>query len=60
MAFGPGGATLAAADNDGTVRLWDTQARAAAAGVCATGGQLITRAEWADYVPGRPYAPPCG
>jgi WD40 repeat protein/transcriptional regulator with XRE-family HTH domain len=60
VAFGPRGATLAAADNDGTIRLWDTQARAAAAGVCATGGQPITRAEWADYVPGRLYTPPCG
>ena len=60
VAFAPGGATLAAADNDGTIRLWDTHARAAAAGVCATGGQPITRAEWAAYVPGRLYTPPCG
>jgi WD40 repeat protein/transcriptional regulator with XRE-family HTH domain len=60
VAFAPGGATLAAASNDGTIRLWDTQAHAAAAGVCATGGQPITRAEWANYVPGRLYTPPCG
>jgi WD40 repeat protein len=59
VAFSPAGTTLAAGSNDGTVRLWDTQARTAAAGVCATGGQPLTRAEWADYVPGRSYAPPC-
>jgi WD40 repeat protein len=58
--FSPAGSTLAAASNDGTVRLWDTQPRAAAADVCATAGQPLTRAEWAEYVPGRPYAPPCG
>jgi WD40 repeat protein len=60
VAFSPGGTTLAAGSLDGTVRLWDTQARAAAAGVCATAGQPLTRAEWADYLPGRRYAPPCG
>ena len=58
--FSPTGSTLAAASNDGTVRLWDTQPRAAAAAVCATAGQPLTRAEWADYVPGRRYTPPCG
>ena len=29
-------------------------------GVCATGGQPMTRAEWPNYVPGRLYTPPCG
>jgi WD40 repeat protein len=60
VAFAPSGVTLAAASNDGTIRLWDTQARTAATGVCAAGGEPITRAEWADYIPGRLYAPPCG
>ena len=59
MAFGPGGATLAGASADGTVRLWDTRARAATAWVCATAGQRLTRTEWANFLPGRPYTPPC-
>ena len=32
VAFAPGGTRLAAGSADGTVRLWDTQARAAAPG----------------------------
>ena len=60
VAYSPSGNTLAAGSLDGTVRLWDTQARAAATEVCATGGQPLTKTEWADYLPGRPYAPPCG
>ena len=59
VAFAPGGATLAAGSADGTVRLWDTQARAAAAQVCATSGQRLSRAEWQIFLPGRRYDPPC-
>jgi hypothetical protein len=60
VAFGPGGAVLAAGSADGTVRLWDTGVRAAAQAVCATAGQPLTRAEWSAYLPGRRYDPPCG
>jgi WD40 repeat protein len=59
VAFSPGGGTLAAASADGTVRLWDTAAAAAAQAVCATAGQPLTRAEWAAYLPSRAYQPPC-
>jgi WD40 repeat protein len=57
--FSPGGRTLAAADAAGRVWLWDTDPRAAAAAICAMAGQPLTPAEWHNYLPGRPYAPPC-
>jgi WD40 repeat protein/transcriptional regulator with XRE-family HTH domain len=59
VAFGPGGRTLAAGSADGTVRIWDTSPRTAADSVCATAGQPLTRREWASYVPGLRYDPPC-
>ncbi len=59
VAFAPGGASLAAGSADGTVRLWDTRARAASAEVCANAGQQLTRTEWRIFLPGRRYAPPC-
>ncbi|MGH3069547.1 MAG: WD40 repeat domain-containing protein, partial [Streptosporangiaceae bacterium] len=60
VAFAPGGASLAGGSADGTVRVWDTQARAAGTEVCATSGQRLTRTEWRIFLPGRRYAPPCG
>jgi WD40 repeat protein len=59
VAFSPSGGNLAAGSADGTVRLWDTSAATAAAAVCADAGQPITRLEWDNYVPGRPYRAPC-
>ena len=59
VAFSPSGRTLAAASSDGTVHLWDTSPAAAKADVCAGAGQVLTRAEWATYIPGVPYRAPC-
>jgi WD40 repeat protein len=59
VAFSPGGRALAAGSADGTVRIWDTQPSAAGKAVCATAGQPLTRAEWATYIPGVAYQPPC-
>ena len=59
VTFSPEGGVVAAGSADGTVRLWDTRPAAAAAAVCANAGQPLTRLEWANYVPGRPYRAPC-
>ena len=57
--FSPDGTTLAAGSQDGTTHLWRVAPAVAGAYVCATAGDQITAAEWAQYVPGLPYAPPC-
>jgi WD40 repeat protein len=57
--FSPTGNALVAGSQDGTVRLWLTSAALAASHVCSVAGIPITPAEWARYVPGLPYRPPC-
>jgi WD40 repeat protein len=59
VAFSPRGTVLAAGSADGSVHLWDTQTTVAARAVCSMGGDPIDRSEWARYLPGTPYRPPC-
>ncbi len=59
VAFSPAGSVLAAGSADGSVHLWDTTTAAAARAVCSMGGDPIDRSEWARYLPGTPYQPPC-
>ncbi|MEW2569840.1 WD40 repeat domain-containing protein [Streptomyces sp. NPDC047070] len=58
--FSPKGDTLATADGYGHVILSALDLAKAENYVCARAGMAITRAEWAQYVPDLPYAPPCG
>jgi len=59
VGFDPKGPVLAASGSDDTLHFWDYQPAAAARQVCAQVGSAITRAEWARYVQGAPYRPPC-
>lgn len=57
--FSPAGNTLVAGSQDTTVRLWLTSPALATRYVCSIAGTPITPSEWARYVPGLPYRPPC-
>ncbi|MGW7258660.1 nSTAND1 domain-containing NTPase [Streptomyces sp. NPDC054834] len=59
MAFSSHGHTLATAGNDGTVRLWATDADQAITQICAETGNTLTTQQWNQYVGALPYRSPC-
>jgi WD40 repeat protein len=59
VAFDPHSGILASGGADRTTRLWNIDTGQVAAFVCATAGDPVTAAEWARYVPGEPFRPPC-
>ena len=59
-AFVGGGTHLVTLDDEGHGSLWDIQPESWARRACEVAGRTLTRAEWDDALPERPYAPACG
>jgi WD40 repeat protein len=59
LAFSPDDGTLVAGGRSPSVAVWTTDASRYAGQLCPSAGAPLTRAEWAQYVPGAAYAPPC-
>jgi WD40 repeat protein len=55
----PGSDVVLAAGSDGRAGGWSTDVEAARALVCSTTGTPVTEAEWEQFLPGVPFAPPC-
>jgi WD40 repeat protein len=59
LAFLPGGGQLAVASPSGSVLVWDVTPAAWRTRACAVAGRTLTRQEWEEFVPGRPYQEVC-
>jgi WD40 repeat protein len=57
--FSPDGAHLFALTDAGVGYRWDVRPASWASYACAVAGRRLTRAEWEEALPGRPYAPAC-
>lgn len=57
--FGGGGEWLVAAGAEGRLARWRVDEAAVAESICRRSGAVVTREEWARYVPGAPYQRPC-
>jgi WD40 repeat protein/DNA-binding SARP family transcriptional activator len=59
LGFLPGGRQLAMASPSGSVLVWDVDPAAWWARACAVAGRTLTRQEWEELLPGRPYQDVC-
>jgi WD40 repeat protein len=58
--FTPDGTHLLTVSYGGPGYSWDVRPSSWARHACAVAGRTLTRSEWTDALPGRPYAPACG
>jgi WD40 repeat protein len=59
VALLPGGSQLAAASPSGSVLMWDVNPASWRTRACSIAGRTLTRAEWDELLPGRPYQDVC-
>lgn len=59
VTFSPSGHTVVASGSDHALTFWDYRPSEVSARICALTVAPITRAEWAEYVQGDSYSPPC-
>ena len=57
--FTPDGSRLIAAYANGRAFLWDVRPARLLRQACEVAGRRLTRAEWAEFLPGREYDPGC-
>ena len=59
IAFTPDGRAVLAVFSDGSGARWDVEPASWEQRACAIAGRRLTRFEWQQLLPGRPYAPAC-
>lgn len=59
VGFAPGDRTLVAGGSQATLHFWTLHPADAVRRICSIAGTPLTRAEWAEYLQGSPYHPPC-
>jgi len=58
--FSPDGRTLLMTHGNGKGAVWDIDPESWARRACALANRTLTRGEWKEFLPGRPYEPACG
>jgi hypothetical protein len=55
----PDGRRLLMTNGDGRGAIWDVDPQSWARRACTLTNRTLTRAEWEEFLPGRPYEPAC-